>query len=617
MAVNDKTARVNNANKTDAAAPAQERQPREDRGDRGERRERRQAPTGSLFMNINGGSSITDKVNTAANKLIEQIINPLWDQIRFTSRIVDAGATNLQSHMVEIAGILDKDVSIYQLVIDNGGPNIQTEIKLDNKRAAVVHLGAGDAVTETLIERSLAEAKQYHVGKDCLWVGANIVLHENVKDESGKDIDGLIKNAMNAILASFQPIIDIPDMSLATDEGKLIARVVWTPQGVTENLIGIPYGEHARIELTRQSKSDNTSMDIHQLSNQGRQIGSMSAFFDVDFFGISEGKSRQMGRWGNVGPAPFGPRMILCPPHGTLINNATVCSTVLAATAMANRRHYWPAFIEPSYGESTRNVGALNTIVSIDNVMKNTGYSDSREGPERFVGETAREDVEKFTTLMLDENLSISVMCPIGMPESWVFDLFDRAAYGDDDANERLIEIFDDLLDGKFASKWGNDSIVLSEVDEIQLGYHTDRRGIRYPVHAYGLIDVATHFADSRDSGAVDKWIETWCDTEMPTAEKYAGRRTILEAMLGQQITYVGQARIVTLAPEAIEVMQEVAGKCLRFELQNPNALDRVGMRSDSSARRGNGVGGSTFGSRSRSRGDGDRGDRDRSTRRR
>lgn len=617
MAIQDKK----NTPSGNSVDQAQDRSSRRD-SDRADRQEQRDDARprlgGNRFFSVSGGTTITDRLMQICGKQIEEVANPDIP-LTFAVRSVSTNATNLRSHIVELSAKFQKDIAVYQFVADSGDAGTTATISLPSRQECVVTFGVTDQVNETLIERSMDECVLYYKAQKDIhitWTGATIIPREIVGKDDDARLSELVRNGMNALLASFQDQIGIDDLNLADANGKLVARIQWSLGACKENLIGLPMPSDVSIELVRQTAGEKGVMDLHALGGGQRSIGTASAWFDVDFLGMTENEDRNLSRLGKVGAAPFAPRMILALPQGELITNGTVVSTIVAASGMASPRHWWGAFMEPSFGDSDCNIGALNTIVSANEIRDRTGRAFSEEGPEVFVGERAKENIDAFMRLFLTDSLTISLLYAPGTPESWVLDLFDRASTNDRDANARLIEIFDEVLDGRFSDSFGGGRIVSNVVDEIQMGWVMGRNGVKIPTHAIGLRQVATHYGTNVDP--TNRWIDTYVDPNMDLAERLASRKVILEHMFGTQVNVIGQGRILTLTPEAIMAAQDALTEFAKFEISNPNAVERGGSRGDGSFRRALGVSSGSFGQRGRSGGSGrDYGSRDKSSSRR
>ena len=598
MAISDK-----NRAQTDASEDQKRSSRREERNE--PQREERTRLGGNRFFSVSGGTTITDRIMAICAKQIEEVSNPDIP-LTFAVRSVSTNATNLRSHIVELSAKYQKDIAIYQFVADSGDAGTTATISLPSRQECVITFGVTDQVNETLIERSMDECELYYkTQKDTTvsWTGATIIPREIVGKDEDARLAELVRNGMNALLASFQDQIGLDDLNLADANGKLVARVQWSLGACKENLIGLPMPSDVSIELVRQTAGEKGVMDLHALGGGQRSIGTASAWFDVDFLGMSENEDRNIGRLGRVGAAPFAPRMILALPQGEMITNGTVVSTIVAASGMASPRHWWGAFVEPSFGDSDCNIGALNTIVSARAITERSGRAYSDEGPEVFVGDRARENAEAFVRLFLTDSLTISLLYAPGTPESWVLDLFDRASTNDKEANSRLIQIFDEVLDGRFSDVFTGGRIVSPVVDEIQMGWVMGRNGVKIPTHSIGLRQIATHYGTNTDP--TNRWIDTYVDPNMDLAERLASRKVILEHMFGTQVNIIGQGRVLTLTPDAIVAAQDALTEFAKFEVSNPNAIERSGARGDGSFRRSLGVSSGNFGQRGRSGGSG------------
>lgn len=233
---------------------------------------------------------------------------------------------------------------------------------------------------------------------------------------------------------------------------------------------------------------------------------------------------------------------------------------IAALTACSQNPGNWANSLRPRHGASMSsdlqrmtNIGALGLAVPLD---------PNNPTDLRMVDTDPREFGDREFEALIEASFIQDPMYAILVPESgersWLNEMFQFAATGDQAAYEQIVRTADNLTNGHFSALWKdrpNKQIVYNDQNRVHMGYFVDNSGKRVDLQHIDTLAMFNIFGE-KDRQMVWDWIQTFNPTSNTLEQRIALREQIMRNTFSQ-VTVKGYGRTVTFYTDFLDALMQ------------------------------------------------------------
>ena len=153
---------------------------------------------------------------------------------------------------------------------------------------------------------------------------------------------------------------------------------------------------------------------------------------------------------------------------------------------------------------------------------------------------------------------------------TWLNRVLLDAANGSPEAEQAIIDTFDNLTGGNFSKMWGGGRLIEDDNNRIHLGYFiADDLGTRRDIRNLRYLQVLNRYAE-QDPQMIVKWQDTFDNQDLDPEVRLAEREDLIRKILGPTVRITGYARRVSFNPDFLNCALEAAAMAgLRIRPEN------------------------------------------------
>lgn len=480
---------------------------------------------------------------------------------KFTGHMFDAKQYGLYYSVfaVSMAGTLEgygKVASYFTFILEgsNAAPAPLIE-QHANREVSITRtpMDGWDANLNELIYTTVKEALQV---KDPKMASAAVV-SSVLQLDSEEVINNLLWNAEEAMWETLKqhyseaiPAYNI-DEQLQPNDKNFIARFSNRSEDYYD-ITGFPVRSNLSMRLESIMRNRNRSDVSNFMHQSGEELMNVNAY--VDFvYAPTPPTTNQFGQVVSV-PQTYAPRVVIT--EITNGNDAPLSlETYLLALgtyAVVSDNYSWAGPFLPKNKDDLHDIGTL-------------GYRAPHIFPEGKPGKIDTKSnsfgpKEAFDLIreLVYATPAFSIDCAKAGAYSWITDVFVSASGGGQEARQAIINAVSNLTGLNFGKMLGDDVIVVSEGNSIQLATFESSVGQRkVTLDAREIDTLVVHdvFGASGDIQSIDLWDDTHNNVNVPTSFRLESRETLMRTLTNGSIKIYGTAERVTLTPNFIHTL--------------------------------------------------------------
>ena len=215
----------------------------------------------------------------------------------------------------------------------------------------------------------------------------------------------------------------------------------------------------------------------------------------------------------------------------------------LLTAADLNRNHGWVSSYANKVGNRVGNIDLADvTAIAIDMPsLTEPGKSDIR--PKVPAGGLSLELLMKFLGTYCRPNLYIAQDIPVASHTTWYLSLIAEAAKAPGSfAHKRLVQAFDDLLDGKFSSTLPPNTNLFAGSPLVMERSYWEVDGVRRDGAEIDYVAVCNHADATNNPMLPETWTNSFLQTQRPAASRLQDRRNIIQEITGHRAVFYGRS---------------------------------------------------------------------------
>ena len=492
------------------------------------------------FKNFANSASLPEAQNFKLVMVDRNRLGKKVDILLAVLPVVDNGATNVSIHTLLIADANDT----YE----------PTSIPVGNKTLRYSTV-IGDVYTDELwrtivgvVSESLGTKVQaFDAGHQTIPAEMDVKDKDAIHKIAFFASEALQRTTLNEILQSTADIVALKDLG---DNISASAAIDFRTVP-SHTAAGLPLRSDFGVTL-RYSEGGAKGGDVDKAFDLGSSVplGGAEGFIDLSFREperASFGQTQQTQQY-------YG-RVILTrlDTDQDVITNELQALSLLGSTIVA-RNLNWARVWSPSVRglhAGMHDIGALGYEIPDNNGgfvgridTQSAGFDDAQ--------------LAKLVMTAIHERPLIQMDVEESGELQWLNRTLLEAAEGSPDANQAVINAFNNLTNGNFGRVWNkNEKIVSTDENRIHLGYYESDEG-RRDIRDLDYLAVLNRFGDT-DPLMIEKWQATFDDLDTPADVRLADREDMIRKILGTSVTITGYARRITFHPDALDVALEAA----------------------------------------------------------
>jgi hypothetical protein len=378
----------------------------------------------------------------------------------------------------------------------------------------------------------------------------------NIEDKTA--LDGLTKNALLPCTTYFYSKSSNgfqENLANRKTDSQLQVNIEYSDQDVSD-YVGLPVRNAVQMYLSAVSTQRVNQNQINS-SQQSVRVARVGGFVDLYYNPV---ESQYVPYQAQPLPsAKYTARFVLT--NMEHLYNITLPQQLLTlATSMAfTENTNWYSYFRARHNNAgrtidLRDVGAINIEANIKNETDKKGYGSRIDTKlstfdESQLGFLLRTAIRPGMVLSLDVSDCGS--------DTWYNEPFSAAANGSPAAIQEIIDAANTLTNNNFSRFYqGNMNPVLQdgEPDRVHLGYYIGKNGEKRDIREIDYLAITNAVGDTNPESIKD-WSDTYVDNHFPLALRLAGRKKMIESVIGSEVTYTGFARRITFHKDFVEAL--------------------------------------------------------------
>lgn len=478
--------------------------------------------------------------------------------------------------------------AVYALPIESSNPIEDRRVFQSGGRTSEISWAPTDTLDTEFGEQMTRHIKsKFGEEFNVLYAGGRVLPIELKSDDEAHlsrvlfEVDQALSTAIETHVSGHQAVI-VNVAMFAADNARAQVFIDPTPTE-RDDSTGLPTRSGLNVQL-RASKTVSMQQQNQSLNQREQDVvlARVDAYVDAIYDTQHLGQPAQGPGWQNQRPSTqcFIPRVVITAldsqvdvltPEISLLGIA--CLTVLSKNP-----GNWANSLRPRHANNMSadlarmsDIGALGYAVPLN---------PADPADLRKVDTSAKNFADKDFEALIEASFIPDPIYTILVPESgersWLNDMYAYAADGDVNANNRIIEVADNLTGGLFSQLWnarGGGNIVHNDENRVHMGYFVDNSGKRVDLQTIDTIAMFNLFGE-KDPAMVFDWINTFNPTTDTMEARIATRETILRSTFNQ-VTIKGYARSVTFYADFLDVFMHAINQAgLVFSPQNTRLND-------------------------------------------
>lgn len=233
---------------------------------------------------------------------------------------------------------------------------------------------------------------------------------------------------------------------------------------------------------------------------------------------------------------------------------------IAATTALSQNIGSWANSLRPRHAaamssdlQRMTDIGALGLAVPL-NPNDPTDLVKVKTDPRDF----GDREFEALIEASFIPDPIYSLLVAESGERSWLTEMFQFAAAGDQDAYDQIVRTADNLTNGHFSNIWrarNGGQIVHNDQNRVHMGYFVDNSGTRRDLQQIDTLAMLNIFGE-KDPQMVWDWIHTFNPTTAVLENRLAQRESIMRNTFSQ-VTIKGYGRPVTFYADFLDSLMQ------------------------------------------------------------
>jgi hypothetical protein len=456
--------------------------------------------------------------------------------------------------------------AVFTLILEGSGQSsLRTSrfVPIGGKQVEI-EIVAGDTFNQTMWDRVVAKVQSVYGTSIILHNGGAATLPNELSPDDSAHIHRVLYNATAALFTILDLELnqsqDAFSVSWIDKDAQKTAALDYNPLPITD-AVGLPVRTDLSIS-TRAAKGEQGN-DLHE---QSIELTRVDGFVDLIY---AKPDVVQVG----YGVAPttqcYYPRYII-----TRVDSQVDALTPelhllgISTSSMLWTSRSWMSAFLPRYSDS--DVAELRDLGAVGYECNLTGDPQARvDRIDTRADSFTTQSLQQLIQTTIRDKLVISMDVAERGEQSWLANMYIRAANGDQDAVNAIVKAADNLTDGHFSRVFNsrpNHGILRDDQNRIHLGYWKTRKGDLRDIRDFDYLAVLNRLAAVDPQAPVD-WSATFDNLEIPLEMRLEKRAHILRSLSGETFRLKGFARRVTFSADFIAALNEacfLAGLIIR-----------------------------------------------------
>lgn len=483
------------------------------------------------------------------------------DRVNY-SESFDLHVLDSQSDQVALSSILvcfkqafggQVHVGVFTLIVEGSGTLRSNRFVPISGKQVEINITPGDTFNQTMWDRITSKMHHTYGSKVVLHNAGAAVLPTELNPEDSNHMHRVFYNVTAALFTIIDVVLGDQQEPFSASwidrDAQKTAVLDYNPLPI-DNSVGLPIRDDLSITM-RASKGEQGN-DLHE---QSITLTRVDGFVDL----IYVKPDLLPGPYGQPVPSTqsYFPRYVITKAD-TEIDALTPELMLLAisSTSMLWTNNAWMSAFLPRYGQEEavmRDFGAVGYEISFTGDPTQMGKIDTRA--DNFT----KADLHALIMKSVRNQPVISIDVEEHGEQSWLSSLFIRAAGGEQDANQMIVQAADNLTEGNFSKIFSSrpqTGIVRDDQNRIHLGYYRNTKGDLRDIRDFDYLAVLNRLG-GKDMQAVWDWSATFDDVTIPIELRLEKRLQMLRSLSGESFHLKGYARRVTFVAGFIAALNE------------------------------------------------------------
>lgn len=448
-----------------------------------------------------------------------------------------------------MAGI--EGVAFHTVILDGSIEKPKPLTQTANNQTIQVWRLAGDYNDDKMLSEILAILGNKYRGKELFNADASVLDRDfPLADEKATKL--FMANVLAACtteLSESTGNVDSLNLAYTDNNTNVHLRRLWNMNEATLSLNNHPVRSNVQLTMSVSPK------DVSQQSRSS-EIAKVDGFLDIVYINQQQAGINSYFNPNQQMPKFYRPRFVMTNLECKGVNTVTAQLLALLQVATLTDNCAWARAFTNENHIAHRDFGAVGLEAPTRNPdgTMSTKRIDTREAAFK------PEHLYRFISETVENNLLFTMHVPDCAPESWINRVFAESARGNQKATQFIIAAANELTNGNFSRHFNQNIVCVHEDNRVINGYYYDEKGRKCDIRDVDYLHVL-NAAGEQDMNVIRRW----SDSYYPIAsieKRMSDRMGIIEAILGQTVTFTGFSTPVTFLPSFVSALVSAAADC-------------------------------------------------------